>query len=105
MEYGAPVTLGILAVFIVIAFIPKIPLIGRILIQLILGVIIYKTKSEAMFALPYPDSLPISELFGGDMGTGDFNKYALGVLGPVIGIVFSLIAAVIFKLMARKDAD
>lgn len=104
MELPFPVTLLVLLAFIVVGFIPKIPLLGRIGIQIVAGLAIYFGMKEAMFALPMPDTLPMSELYGGDGGMGEFNKYALGVIAPVLGIIFSLIAAVIFKLMSKKDA-
>lgn len=105
MELPYPVTLMVLIAFVVVGFIPKIPLLGRIAIQVVAGLAIYFGMKEAMFGLPNPDRLPMSELYGGDGGMGEFNKYALGVIAPVLGIICSLIAAVIFKLLAKKDAE
>lgn len=105
MEYSVPITMMVLGTFVLIGILPKVPVWAKILLQLGLGGFIYKFKSDAMFLLPMASTLPMSELFGGDMGTGSFNKYALGVLGPVIGILISVIFAVVAKLLSKKESE
>lgn len=105
MTYSVPITLLVVGIFALIAVLPRIPLFAKIAVQGLLGILIYKFKSDATFLLPMANSLPMSELFGGDAGMGSFNKYALGVLGPVLGIILSLIFAIISKVLSKKDSE
>lgn len=103
MSFGYPITLLALLLFCIPAVLPKIPVPVKIAIQAVMGLGVYFGLKDAMFALPMGDSLPMSELFGGDGGMGSFNKYALGVIGPVLGIIVTVIAAVIGKLLFKKE--
>lgn len=103
-----PVNLTFLCflVMIGIAFLPpKIPtLLRNIMIQVAFGVFIYFALFGAQFNLPA--GLPMSGLFGGyimaDPSVPLFNKYAMGFLGTVVGIVFSILVAIVRFVIARK---
>jgi hypothetical protein len=104
MTFGVPVTLGVLLLFVLVAIVPpRLPLIVRLLIQIVAGLGIYFGLRDAEFTLPMADSLPMSSLFGGDGGMGEFNKYAMGVVAPVLGILFSLIVAGIRKVTRKSE--
>ena len=106
MTFPYPVTLGVLLIYILIAIVPpRLPLVARLGIQIGLGLGIYFGFKEAEFMLPNGDNLPMSSLFGGDGGMGSFNKYALGVLGTVIGLLVSVIVAVVRKLTGGKGEE
>jgi len=106
MEFPFPVTLGVLAVFLLVAVVPpRLPLIARLVIQIIVGAGIYFGLGEKEFALPMADSLPMSTLYGGDGGGGQFNKFALGFLATLLGVAFSVVVAVIRKLFGKKTED
>ena len=98
-------TIIALGVFFVIAFLPKVPWFAKIFLQLALGGIIYFVFSETMFDLPMGDSLPISSLFGGDGGMGEFNKLSMGVVGTVLGMLGTLVATILYKLLGKNSAD
>ena len=101
-----PVTLLVVAIFLLIAVIPpRLPLIVRLILQVAGGLFLYFMLSEAEFMMPMADSMKMSSLFGGDVGTGEFNKYALGVLGPVLGIALSLVVAGVRKLLRKGDEE
>jgi hypothetical protein len=106
MEIPFPVTLGVLAVFLLVAIVPpRLPLVARLAIQVIAGAGIYFGLSEAEFVLPMADSLPMSSLFGGDGGGGQFNKFAMGFVAPLLGVVFSVVVAILRKLFGKKAED
>ena len=96
-----PYTISVLVLFIVIGLLPKIPLWAKILIQLIVGAAIYFLGKNYLFGLPYADDLPMSDLYGGPDEDGRFNKYSLGILGTVVGVVFSLIGSGFWALVGR----
>lgn len=106
MEFPVPVTLGVLAVFLLVAIVPpRLPLIARLVIQIVAGAGIYFGLSEAEFVLPMADSLPMSTLFGGDAGGGQFNKFAMGFVAPLLGIVLSVVVAAIRKIIGKMAKD
>ena len=98
-------TIIALGAFFAIAFVPKVPWFAKIFLQIALGCIIYFVFSETMFDLPMGDSLPISSLFGGDGGMGDFNKLSMGVVGTVLGLVGTLIATGLYKMLGIGSTD
>ena len=102
MEHSPAVLLSILGVYIVIGLVWKIPLPARIGIQVVMGVILYTALGAHTFELPNSDNLPMSELYGG-APSGGFNKFALGFLGTVIGILASIAGAVLGKLLGKKE--
>jgi len=101
-QFSPTITVGVLVLYVVIGLIWKIPLIARLVLQIGLGATIYFVFGQALFALPNGDNLPMSDLYGGADGPG-FNKYALGFLGTVVGILFSLIGTGIGKLVGKRD--
>lgn len=106
MELPFPVTLGVLAVFLLVAVVPpRLPLIARLVIQIIAGAGIYFGMGETEFVLPMADSLPMSSLYGGDGGGGQFNKLAMGFVAPLLGIILSLVVATLRKLLGKKAED
>lgn len=90
-----------LGAYFIVAFLPKVPWYAKVLIQVVIGAVIYFGFSETMFDLPAGDSLPISSLFGGssEWSGGGFNKYAMGVLGTVLGLIMTLVATVLYGLL------
>jgi hypothetical protein len=105
MEIAYPITLGVLLVFLLIAVLPpKLPLAIRLVLQALLGAIIYFKFHDASFGLPDPDNLPISELFGGWVEEGHFNKLSVGVVFFVLGAVLSVVVAAV-RFALRKKAD
>ena len=103
MSISVPVTIAVLIGMIVLGLHPKIPVWAKILVQVILAVGIYVGLSDAMFALPYGDSLPISDMFGGSGGQPGFNKMSMGVVSGVLGILASLLAFAIGKVLAGRS--
>lgn len=101
-------TFLVLGIYFVVAFLPKVPWYAKIVLQLILGAVLYFAFADTMFDLPMGDSLPISSVFGGSpsFGDGQFNKYAMGVLGTVLGLLMTVVATVIYALLGKKsDSD
>jgi len=92
-----------------IAFLPpKIPtLLRNIMIQIAFGAFIYFALGEAMFNVP--DGMKMSGFFGGYMMVADgvplFNKLSLGVIGTVIGIIFSVLVGIVRFIISRKKAS
>ena len=103
MSVSAPITVAILIAMIVFGLLPKIPVWVKIPLQLIVGAGIYMGMGEAMFALPYGDNLPMSDLYGGSGGELGFNKLSMGVVSAGIGTVFSLLGFAIWKLIAMRS--
>ena len=104
MSISATVTVLVLLAFIVVGLIPKVPAVAKVVIQVCAGIGIYFGLSDAMFALPYGDDLPISDLFGGSAGQPGFNKMSMGVVCTGLGLVFTAIATGIGALLAKKDS-
>lgn len=102
-SFPFPVTLLVLLFFIAVAVVPRLPLIARIVITLGAGLGIYFGMREATFALW--KGAKISELFGGDAGMGEFNKFALGFIATVLGLIVTLIAAVVRKLLSKGKEE
>lgn len=106
-------TIGALAVFIIVGLLPKVPWWAKLLVQLIVGAVIYFAMAETAFPLPSPDTNPIgAELYGGNIakvwGMPDAPKLAflsMGVLGTVIGFIFTVIGTVIGLLVGKKKED
>jgi hypothetical protein len=103
-------TIGTLAVFIVVGLLPKVPWWAKLLIQLIVGAVIYFAMAETPFPLPNPDTNPIgAELYGGNIakawGMEDAPKVAflsIGFLGTVLGVLTTGIVTVIGALVGTK---
>ena len=102
MSVSAPITVAILVAMIILGLLPKIPVWIKIPLQLIVGAGIYIGMSDAMFALPYGDNLPISDLFGGNGGEPGFNKLSMGVVSGGLGTLSSLLGFAIWKLVAKR---
>ncbi|MBN9419387.1 MAG: hypothetical protein J0I12_28290 [Candidatus Eremiobacteraeota bacterium] len=106
-----PVSFTLLCLFVMIGFAflpPKIPTVLRnIFLQVAFGFVIYFAMGEANFTLP--NGLPMSGLAGGymmaDPAIPVFNKYALGLLAPVLGIVFSILVGIVRFVLARKKTQ
>ena len=101
-------TFLVLGLFFVVALLPKVPWYVKIVVQLIIGAVVYFVFSDTMFDLPMGDSFPSSSIFGGapseEMGgDGSFNKYALGVLGTVLGIVGTFLMTGAYALFGKKS--
>lgn len=97
-------TFLVLGVYFGIAVVPKLPWYVKVILQLVLGVVIYFGFPEAMFDLPAGDKLPISSLFGGSpewAGEG-FNKYSMGFLGTVLGLVATAVATGAYAVFGTK---
>lgn len=94
-------TFLVLGAYFFIAFMPKVPWYVKVLLQVIIGAVIYYGFPETMFDLPAGDKLPISSLFGGSPEwTGEgFNKYAMGIIGTVLGLVMTVIATVLYAFL------
>lgn len=106
MEIAYPVTLGVVFVFLLLAVVPpRLPLVVRLGLQVGLGLVIYFGLHSAEFALPNGDELPMSSLFGGHGGVGGFNKYSMGFVCTILGVVASLAMALIGKLAGGKKED
>ncbi len=101
---GIAGTLGILALFIVIGCLPKVPWWAKVVIQLIIGAVIYIAFSDKWFEFPYGDTLPISMLAGGNAGSEGFAYLSMGVLGTVIGLLFTALATVVGLLLKKKES-
>lgn len=104
-------TVFVLIMMIGIAFLPpKIPtLLRNILLQFSFAFFLYFAMGDVTFDLPNGDKLPMSGLAGGYMMVGEgiplFNKYALGFLGLVIGVVFSVLVGIVRFIISRKKGD
>lgn len=102
-------TFGTLALFIVTAFLPKIPWWAKLLIQIGMGALIYFLFTESEFPLPMADTLPLSSLFGGNVAKawGDpeagFAYLSMGVLGTMIGMLATAVTSIIGALMKKKS--
>lgn len=104
MEFPPAVTLGTLFVFLLVAFVPpRVPLWARLLVQAVLAAFIYLHYSDAMFALPDGDTLPISDLSGGSP-VGGFAPLSMGFIAFALGALVSLLVAGI-KRLRSKPAD
>lgn len=103
----------VLGLFFVVAFAPKVPWYAKVVLQLIIGAVVYFGFGDTMFDLPMGDTLPISSLFGGAMsedmgGDGAFNKLALGVLGTILGLIMTVVATILYALLGigkKKDEE
>lgn len=103
-------TIGTLAVFVIIGFLPKVPWWAKLLVQLVIGGIIYFAMAETAFPLPSPDTNPIgAELYGGNVaqvwGMPDAPKVAflsIGFLGTVLGVLSTAVGTVIGLLVGKK---
>lgn len=104
------ITLATLATFVVIGFLPKVPWWAKLLVQVIMGAVIYIAFAETSFPLPSPDTNPIgAELFGGNVakawGMDDAPSVAflsIGFLGTVLGILSTVIGTVIGLIVDKK---
>ena len=98
-------TIIALVLYFGIAFVPKVPWYVKVVLQIIMGLVIYFVFKETSFELP--EGLPMSSLFGGDAYdmNGGFNKYAFGVLGTVLGLIGTVIATIIYALVGKKSGD
>ncbi len=99
-------TFSVLGLFFVIAFLPKVPWYIKVVVQVVIGAIIYFGFPEAMFDLPMGDQLPISSLFGGnpEWNETSFNKYAMGFLATVLGLLGTALATVVTAVFGKKSA-
>jgi hypothetical protein len=105
MEYPYPATLGILLVFFLVAFLPPRMHVGiRLLIQAMLGLIVYFGMKDVMFALPFPDQLPISDLMNGPQD-GKFNTLSFGFLAFVLSALMSLFVAGVRKFISSRRKE
>lgn len=96
-------TFGTLAVFLIVAVIPKLPWWAKLLIQVAIGLLIYFPLKAQEFPLPMADSLPMSSIFGGDaFDIGGFQKYSMGFLATVLGVVMTLVVTAIQALVGKK---
>ena len=100
-------TIIALVLYFGIAFAPKVPWYVKVVLQIIMGLVIYFVFKETSFELPMGNKLPMSSLFGGDAYdmNGGFNKYAFGVLGTVLGLIGTVVATVIYALVGKKSED
>ena len=96
-------TVATLVFFVVIGLIPVIPVVARYVIVLVAALGIYFGLDSAFFNLPNGDNLAISALMGGSGGTGSFNKLSMGVVGGVLGLIFTTVGAVLQKVLAKKE--
>ena len=96
-------TIIALVLYFGIAFAPKVPWYVKVVLQIIIGLVIYFAFKETSFELP--ECLPMSSLFGGDAYdmNGGFNKYAFGILGTVLGLIGTVIATIIYALVGKKS--
>lgn len=103
-------TIGTLAVFIVVGLLPKVPWWAKLLIQLVIGAVIYIAMAEAEFPLPAPDTNPIgASLYGGNIekawGMDTAPKLAflsMGVIGTVLGFLSTGLGTVIGLVVGKK---
>lgn len=103
----------VLGLFFIVAFAPKVPWYAKLVVQLIIGAVVYFGFGDTMFDLPMGDTLPISSLFGGAMseemgGDGSFNKLSLGVIGTVLGFIMTAVATGLYAVLGigkKKDEE
>ncbi len=98
-------TLGALAIFLVIGFLPRVPWWGKLVAQLLLGGVIYFGFSQSFFELPFGDTLPISALAGGDGGMGEFSPLSFGVIGTVLGFLATAVGTAIGALVEKRRSS
>lgn len=103
MNLSPPITVVVLLAFLLVGLLPKVPAVAKVALQVLIGLGIYFGMSEAMFALPYGDNLPISDLFGGSGGQPGFNKLSMGFLCTVLGLVFTGIGTLINFILFKKE--
>lgn len=103
-------TIGTLAVFVGVGFLPKVPWWAKLLVQLALGCAIYFFMADKAFPLPSPDTNPIgAELYGGNAakvwGIPDAPAFAflsIGVLGTVLGFLSTAVGTAAGALFGKK---
>lgn len=103
-------TIGTLAAFVIIGLLPKVPWWAKLLVQVIMGAVIYFAMVETAFPLPSPDTNPIgAELYGGNVakawGMDDAPALAflsMGVIGTVLGFLSTGLGTVIWFLVGKK---
>ena len=105
MDLSPGITIGVLIAMIVIGLVPRVPFIAKVALQLIIGAVIYHKFSDAMFNLPNGDNMKISSLMGGNGGLPEFNKLSMGVVSTAIGVIFSVIGAIVAKVLGGKKDD
>lgn len=100
-------TIVALVLYFGIAFAPKVPWYVKVILQIVMGLVIYFYFKETSFDLPMGDKLPMSSLFGGDAYdlNGGFNKYAFGILGTVLGLIGTVIATIIYAVLGKKSEE
>ena len=106
-------TIGTLVAFVVIGLLPKVPWWAKLLIQVIIGAVIYTVMPESEFPLPAPDTNPIgASLYGGNIekawGMDTAPKLAflsMGVIGTVVGFLSTAVGTLIWFLVGKKKAD
>ncbi len=100
-------TIVALLLYFAVAFAPKVPWYVKVVVQIIMGLVIYFVFKEHSFELPMGDKLPMSSLFGGDAYdlNGGFNKFAFGILGTVLGLLATIVATIIYALVGKKSED
>lgn len=100
-------TIIALGLYFAIAFVPKVPWYIKIVLQIIVGLVIYNVYTETMFDLPMGDKLPITALFGGspEWDGGGFKPLTMGVLGTVLGLIGTGIATGIYAVIGKKNSD
>lgn len=106
-------TIGTLAVFVIVGFLPKVPWWAKLLIQIVIGAVIYTQMAESEFPLPSPDTNPIgAALYGGNIakawGMPDAPKLAflsMGVIGTVLGVLSTAVGTVIGLIIGKKKEE
>lgn len=98
-------TLGVLAVFFIIAVLPKVPWYVKAILQIVVGAVIYNAFGDSFFELPVSEDATLTELFGGNGGEDRFNPLSMGVVGTVLGLILTVVVTVIGKLMGKSNKE
>lgn len=101
------ITILVLALYFVIAFLPKVPWYVKVLAQIGIGLVIYFGFADTSFDLPMGEKLPMSTLFGGNAYPefGSYNKYAFGILGTILGLLATIVATILYAIIGKKSED
>lgn len=103
-------TIGTLAVFVIIGFLPKVPWWAKLLVQILIGAVIYIVMAESEFPLPSPDTNPIgASLYGGNiekawgLDTAPALAFlSVGVIGTVLGFLSTAVGTLLWFLVGKK---
>ncbi len=103
-------TIATLAIFVIIGFLPKVPWWAKLLVQVVIGGVIYFMMADGEFPLPNPDTNPIgASLYGGNVEKAwgldtapAIAPISMGFIGTVLGVLSTAVGTVIGLIVGKK---